>query len=131
MPEIKNSFIKGKMNKDLDDKILPNGEYRDAVNIKVSKSDNSDVGSAQNVKGNDYEYGVGKKITFTGDTIGKHVDKLTGDVFWFVTDFTGTTVDDPTNIANRYATSSNNCKIYHTKLGSGDETEINEKVAPR
>ena len=123
MPEIKNSFIKGKMNKDLDDKILPNGEYRDAVNIKVSKSDNSDVGSAQNVKGNDYEYGVGKKITFTGDTIGKHVNKLTGDVFWFVTDFTGIDIDDPVSMETNggFATSSNNCKIYHTKLGSGQE----------
>ena len=28
--EIKNTFLKSKMNKDLDDRILPNGEYRDA-----------------------------------------------------------------------------------------------------
>ena len=29
--EIKNTFLKSKMNKDLDDRILPNGEYRDAL----------------------------------------------------------------------------------------------------
>ena len=54
MPEIKNNFIQGKMNKDLDDRILPNGQYRDANNITVSKSENSDVGTVQNIKGNEY-----------------------------------------------------------------------------
>ena len=38
MPEIKNHFLQGKMNKDLDDRLLPNGQYRDAQNITVSKS---------------------------------------------------------------------------------------------
>ena len=40
MPEIKNNFLQGKMNKDLDDRLLPNGQYRDAQNITVSKSEN-------------------------------------------------------------------------------------------
>ena len=35
MPEIKNNFIQGKMNKDLDDRLLPNGQYRDAQNIII------------------------------------------------------------------------------------------------
>ena len=52
MPEIKNNFIQGKMNKDLDDRLLPNGQYRDAQNILITKSDNSDVGAIQNVRGN-------------------------------------------------------------------------------
>ena len=39
MAEIKNSFLKSKMNKDLDDRILTNGEYRDANNISVGRSD--------------------------------------------------------------------------------------------
>ena len=57
MPEIKNNFIQGKMNKDLDDRLLPNGQYRDGFNIRISKSENSDVGTVQNVKGNDYASG--------------------------------------------------------------------------
>lgn len=28
MPEIKNTFLAGKMNKSLDDRLLPEGEYR-------------------------------------------------------------------------------------------------------
>ena len=52
MAEVKNAFIKSKMNKDLDDRLLPNGEYRDALNVQVSKSESSDVGALENVLGN-------------------------------------------------------------------------------
>lgn len=52
MAEVKNAFIKSKMNKDLDDRLLPTGEYRDAVNVAVSKSESSDVGALENVMGN-------------------------------------------------------------------------------
>ena len=52
MPEIKHQFTGGKMNKDLDERLVPNGEYRDAMNIQVSTSEGSDVGTAQNILGN-------------------------------------------------------------------------------
>ena len=53
MAEVKNVFIKSKMNKDLDDRLLPSGEYRDAMNIAVSKSESSDVGALENIVGNE------------------------------------------------------------------------------
>ena len=40
------------MNKDFDERIVPAGEYRDALNIQISTTDDSDVGSAQTVMGN-------------------------------------------------------------------------------
>ena len=52
MPEIKNTFLKSKMNKDLDSRLIPNGEYRDAQNLSVSKSEGADVGSLENILGN-------------------------------------------------------------------------------
>ena len=52
MPEIKHNFLKGKMNKDLDERLVANGEYRDAVNVQVSTSEGSDVGTLQNILGN-------------------------------------------------------------------------------
>jgi len=52
MPEIKHQFTGGKMNKDLDERLVPNGEYRDAMNIQVATSEGSDVGTAQNILGN-------------------------------------------------------------------------------
>ena len=87
MPEIKNNFLQGKMNKDLDDRILPNGQYRDAQNISVSKSEDSDVGTVQNIKGNALHYGTALNLGSTFETIGHYADPLTGDIFWFVTDF--------------------------------------------
>ena len=52
MAEIKNNFIKAKMNKDLDDRLVPPGEYRNAQNISISRSEGSDVGALENILGN-------------------------------------------------------------------------------
>ena len=52
MAEVKNAFIKSKMNKDLDDRLIPSGEYRDAQNVQISRSESSDVGALENVLGN-------------------------------------------------------------------------------
>ena len=52
MPQIKHTFTKGRMNKDLDERLVPNGEYRDAMNIEVAGSEGDDVGAAQNILGN-------------------------------------------------------------------------------
>ena len=52
MPEIKHVFNQGKMNKDLDERLVENGQYRHAMNIQVSTSEGSDVGAVQNILGN-------------------------------------------------------------------------------
>ena len=52
MPELKHNFIRGRMNKDLDEILIPKGEYRDAMNVEVASSEGSDVGAVQNVLGN-------------------------------------------------------------------------------
>ena len=53
MPDLKKNFLQGKMNKDLDERLLPDGQYRDAVNIEVITSESSNIGSIENIKGND------------------------------------------------------------------------------
>ena len=62
MPEIKNTFLKSKMNKDLDSRLIPNGEYRDAQNLSVSKSEGADVGSLENLLGNTIISDIKNKI---------------------------------------------------------------------
>ena len=52
MAETKNTFMASKMNKDIDARLIPKGEYRDAVNVTVSRSEGDDVGTVQNIKGN-------------------------------------------------------------------------------
>jgi len=52
MAEIKRTFASGRMNKDLDERLVPNGEYRDAQNIQVRTTDSSAAGTVQNLQGN-------------------------------------------------------------------------------
>ena len=87
MAIFKNLFIKSKMNKDLDDRLLPQGEYRDAENIQVSKSEGEDVGALENVLGNS------EFIDFTDITsntniqcIGYLVSEINSCFYFFLTD---------------------------------------------
>lgn len=52
MPELIHNFTSGKMNKDLDERLVPNGEYRDSLNLEISTSESSNVGALQTVLGN-------------------------------------------------------------------------------
>lgn len=87
MPEIKNTFLAGKMNKSLDDRILPQGEYRDALNVQITKAEDSDVGVIHNIKGNK----AVTNISLTGDgydVIGSIFDDKNNVVYWIVTNNT-------------------------------------------
>ena len=66
MPELIHTFTGGKMNKDLDERLVPNGEYRDALNLEIASSENSQVGSFQNIKGNKE-----KNFNYLNETTGK------------------------------------------------------------
>ena len=52
MPQLKHTFSTGRMNKDLDHRFVPNGEYRDAMNVQVRTTAEGDSGNVQNLQGN-------------------------------------------------------------------------------
>ena len=101
MPELKHHFRAGKMNKDLDERLVPNGEYRNAENIEISTSESSDVGSVQNVLGNTKKLGKTydpntKTVTANWSSnyiddltnpkcIGSIVDTQNDKIYWFIT----------------------------------------------
>ena len=87
MAEVKNNFIKSKMNKDLDERLIPNNEYRDALNIAVSRSEGSDVGALEAILGNVQRAILGDPKT---QIIGTLVDETNNVVYFFSTDFTPT-----------------------------------------
>ena len=58
MPELKRNFSAAKMNKDLDERLIPNGQYKDALNIQIATSDGSNVGSAQTLLGNTRKFNM-------------------------------------------------------------------------
>ena len=87
MAEIKNSFLRSKMNKDLDDRLIPNGEYRDAQNISVGKSEDDDIGALETVVGNSLSTDFDLAITSL-EIIGyKSIDNLgdNGSIIVFLT----------------------------------------------
>ena len=85
MAEVKNAFIKSKMNKDLDDRLVPSGEYRNAVNVQVSKSEGSDVGALENALGNSIKQQFESDVANTS-SIGYLVDEANNEIYVFITD---------------------------------------------
>ena len=52
MGRITRVFQKGRMNKDIDERLLPAGEYREALNIQVATTEDDAAGIIQNILGN-------------------------------------------------------------------------------
>ena len=94
MAELKHTFTSGRMNKDLDDRLVPNGEYIDALNIQVSSSEGSDVGAIENILGNVL---VGNANIPNGEAIGVYRDTGNETVNITGLGFTSVTYDDATN----------------------------------
>jgi len=119
MPEVKNTFIQSKMNKDMDGRILPNGQYRDGQNIQISRSEGDDVGALETVLGNDYK----TNFNLTEDNlvaIGKLVDDSNDRMYLFLTDYTDCSYNQLEN--NCAGAPGVNCYIVvynnKTELGS-------------
>lgn len=133
MAELKNNFLKGKMDKDINPRLIANGSYREAQNASVSESESDRRGALQNILGNKLAYnsvlGLGSGV----ECIGYCLDRENDRVFWFVTDFEA---EDTGDIRTMTRASSNVCKIiYHelngttspTTIVSGDFLNFNKK----
>tara|TARA_B110000902_G_scaffold219627_1_gene254118 strand:+ start:7524 stop:12026 length:4503 start_codon:yes stop_codon:yes gene_type:complete len=86
MAELKRTFSAGVMNKDLDERLLPSGQYRDALNVQVSTSEGSDVGALQNILGNKLPYAasIAANLGENAVCIGSIRRDETECVYWFV-----------------------------------------------
>ena len=84
MPEFKRNFTGGKMNKDLNERLVPKGEYRDAMNIEVSTSEGSDVGTVQNILGNKAIEGQ-SMIPPNSVCVATISDEKNDAIYWFTT----------------------------------------------
>jgi len=82
MPEIKRTFNVGKMNRDLDDRIVPAGEYREGFNINIGQSESSDVGAIENLLGNEL---VAQSGLTNGKCIGQVKDTGSEKIYFLVT----------------------------------------------
>lgn len=114
MAEIKNNFLSSKMNQDIDDRLMPNNEYRYALNLEINRSDNSDVGTLQNILGNKIAVNF-RTITNTPDlqAIGFLTDDSNDNIYVFLTNYSGETYSP---------TARNYIYVYNTKE---DQTNTN------
>ena len=129
MAEVRNVFIKSKMNKDLDERLLPPGEYRDGQNISVSKSEGPDEGVVENILGNalysNFNFATGTEI------IGVHVDTNRDRIFVFATNFSDGSPNQNVKIPSSVATADGkvtdkaNCYIAYIDgpLNSGSSSQ--------
>ncbi len=115
MPEVKNAFIKSKMNKDLDARLLPSGEYRNALNIQISKSEGSDVGALENVLGNKWLTNFSPQI-LNLYCIGHFVDEANEIIYLFFTNNTNIPYDSS---SKNYIFSYNPSTDTRTLLAEG------------
>jgi hypothetical protein len=90
MANITRNFIAGRMNKSLDERIIPNGEYIDALNIRMGSTEQSEIGVVENTKGNvqltTLKYIDGTPLSSSAKCIGAIDDSANETIYWFVHD---------------------------------------------
>ena len=89
MAETTRNFIAGRMNKSVDERLIPNGEYVDAMNIRLGSTEESEVGSVENTKGNNKLTNLsynGVPLSNRAKCIGAYEDGQRETLYWFVHD---------------------------------------------
>ena len=133
MANFTRNFTAGRMNKTYDERVVPNGEYIDAMNIRMGSTENSEIGVIENTKGNtvltDLLYVVtGDRLSIDALCIGAFADTANDTIYWFVHDsnfITGATGKLDLIVSFNIL---NNTLIYHiTSIddGNGVDTTLN------
>ena len=90
MANIQRNFIRGRMNKSLDERLVPNGEYVDALNVRLGSTEESEIGAVENSKGNtaltELQYVDGTKLSTQARCLGAFEDGANLVIYWFVHD---------------------------------------------
>ena len=123
MPKSTSTFIRSRMNKDTDSRILPPGEYRDAQNISISKSEGSDVGALENVLGNRALVNINDLLGSTVknlEVIGHLMDIQGNRIFIMLTNYNDSSSDQLSN----FAPTNSGHYIYCYNVINGTTTEL-------
>jgi hypothetical protein len=89
MANITRNFIKGRMNKSVDERLIPDGEYVDAINVRMGSTEQSEIGVIENAKGNialttiSYD---GVPLSTSAKCIGAFEDGSNETIYWFIHD---------------------------------------------
>lgn len=89
MAKIQKNFIKGRMNKSVDERLVPQGEYIDALNVRLGSTEGTEIGAVENSKGNNLLVDLtflGVPLTSNARCIGAYEDGANETIYWFVHD---------------------------------------------
>ena len=90
MANFTRNFIAGRMNKTFDERVIPDGEYIDAMNIRMGSTEKSEAGVIENTKGNlpltTLTYIDGTPLSGDARCIGAIDDSANETLYWFVHD---------------------------------------------
>ena len=90
MANITRNFVAGRMNKVVDERLVPNGEYIDAMNVRMGSTENAEIGVIENVKGNvaltQIRYIDGTPLSSSAKCIGAIDDSANETIYWFIHD---------------------------------------------
>ena len=90
MAQSKRTFNQAKLERDLDDRIVPQGTYRDALNISIDTSEDANVGVIENMKGNELIanqdiLGLSSSSNPNAKVIGSYAHPEENKIYYFVT----------------------------------------------
>ena len=91
MAKIQKNFIKGRMNKSVDERLVPQGEYIDALNVRLGSTEGTEIGAVENSKGNDLIAQLnfnGQPLSSGAKCIGAYEDGANETIYWFIHDST-------------------------------------------
>lgn len=132
MARTQRNFIAGRMNKSLDERLIPNGEYEDALNVRLGSSEASEIGSVENAKGNTLLTNLFfldvQTLSTKARCIGAFDDSANETIYWFVHDseFTLSDTGKCDMICSFNTTTTNvNYHVVSTDDGSGVLTTLN------
>ena len=89
MAKIQKNFVAGRMNKSIDERLVPQGEYIDALNVRLGSTEGTEIGAVENSKGNDLvvelEF-LNQPLSLSARCIGAYEDGANETIYWFVHD---------------------------------------------
>ena len=131
MANLTRNFVAGKMNKTFDERVVPAGEYIDALNIRMGSTEASEVGAVENTMGNlpltTLMYN-GFALSEDALCIGAYEDGANETIYWMVHDPTFDT--SPTGkidmlVSVNVLTSTLTYHLISTDDGNGVNTTLN------
>ena len=113
---ISSNFILGRMNKSVDERLVPKGEYVDARNVRLGSTETTEIGAVENSKGNTrlttLSY-AGSTLSGSAVCIGAFQEGISETMYWFVHDPANTS--SPTGKVDMIVSynTNNNVITYH------------------